>query len=376
MGHSERELLTVIDRLYAAAAGEEQWSVALREVAGFFHGAGILLFDIDRRRGQLVEWQAHGLPAMDEYVEHINAIDPRMKFSMQRPAGHIAWEACFITEREMDRHEFYDWQLRFSGIRYFVGSRMRDEGELSSLFALHFTPKHGPPSEREIEVFAMVRNHVRNAWMLRSRRSERRSQLPAFLSERLPWGMITLDLQGRILAMSGQAEKIVAVRDGLRVERRQLVAWKSAENRSLQLLIASVLTAAADPIAHKGGALLLARRSGLPGYILQVLPNVRRGPYDDNVPAAIVYITDPLLPAAPDRHVLSSAFNLSPRETDLAALLLRGDSLAQAAERLAMSRNTARNHLQVIFRKTRTNNQVSLIRRLGFLVPAVPAPDA
>jgi DNA-binding CsgD family transcriptional regulator len=85
-------------------------------------------------------------------------------------------------------------------------------------------------------------------------------------------------------------------------------------------------------------------------------------------------VSDPLLRVEPDLQILSSAFNLSRREAELASLLLRGDSLARAAECLAMSRNTARNHLQAIFRKTRTNSQSGLIRLLGLLVPAVAAP--
>jgi DNA-binding CsgD family transcriptional regulator len=375
MERSEKDLLDLIDRLYAAAAGEQQWSAALKNAIDFFHGVGVCLCDMDWRRRQIDEWHAHGLPDMGTYAAHVNAIDPRIKFSMHRPADHIAWDALFITEREMDRHEFYDWQLRLSGARYFVGSRMRDDGDLSSMLAMNFTPQHGPPSERDIETFAIVRNHVRNAWLLRSKRDERLSRLPAFLSERLPWGVITLDLHSRILALNGQAEKIAAAKDGLRIERGQLVAWKSAENRSLQQLIGNVLRAAADPVAHKAGALLVARRSGLPGYILQVLPNIRNGLDNGGSPAVIIYISDPLLRAEPDLHVLSSAFNLSRREADLAALLLRGDSLTRAAEQLAMSRNMARNHLQAIFRKTRTNSQSSLIRLLGFLVPAAPAAD-
>jgi DNA-binding CsgD family transcriptional regulator len=369
MGHSERDLLELIDRLYAAAAGEEQWSDALRRVITFFHGVGICLFDIDWRRGRIDEWHAYGLPEMGTYAAHVNSIDPRVKFSMQHPADHIAWDARFITEREMDRHEFYDWQYRLSGSRYFLGSRMRDDGDRSSLVALNFTPKHGPPSEREIETFAIVRNHVRNAWLLRSKREDRLSQLPAFLSERLPWGVITLDATGKILAINSLAERIVAARDGLRIEREHLVAWKSAENRSLQQLIGNVLKAASDPVVHKGGALLVARRSNLPGYILQVLPNIRTCLDDGGAPTVIIYVSDPLLRNEPDLHMFSSAFNLSQREAELAAQLLRGDSLVQAADHLTMSRNTARNHLQAIFRKTRTNSQSSLIRLLGLLVP-------
>jgi DNA-binding CsgD family transcriptional regulator len=287
MRHSERDLLDLIDRLYAAAAGEEQWSAALGRVINFFHGVGICLFDIDWRHKRINEWHEYGLPEMGIYAAHVNSIDPRVKFSMQHPADHIAWDGLFITEREMDRHEFYDWQLRMSGARYFLGSRMRDDGDRSSMVALNFTRKHGPPSEREIETFAIIRNHV----------------------------------------------------------------------------------------AHKGGALLIARSSGLPGYILQVLPNIRIRLGDGSAPTAIIYVSDPLLRNEPDLHVLSSAFNLSQRETELASLLLRGDSLVQAADHLAMSRNTARNHLQAIFRKTRTNSQSRLMRLLGLLVSTTTPPS-
>jgi DNA-binding CsgD family transcriptional regulator len=366
MDRSDTDLLEVVDRLYAAALGEARWPDVLRGVTQFFDAAGLCVFDVDRRRGALVKWQAHGLDeGTDEYVAHINAIDPRMKFSMRRPAGHIAFDARFISEREMDRHEFYDWQFRRSGVRYFLGSRMRDEGDVSSMIGLNFTPGHGPPSEHDIQTFTIVRNHVRNAWLLWSRRDHGPIELPGFLSERVPWGVVTLDARGRILAMNGQAERIAAANDGLRVERGHLVAAQPAENRVLQGLVAAVLRAQASPALHEGGAVLVAR-PGLPGYVVQVLPNIRVGKSGAG-PAAIIYISDPLMPATPDRNVLVSAFGLTPREADLALLMLRGDSLADAADSLAIARNTARNHLQAIFRKTGTNSQAGLIRVLGFL---------
>lgn len=375
MERSEKDLLKVVDRLYAAALGEERWPAALQKVTRFFDGVGTCLFDIDRRRRQVVRWQAHGLDeGMNEYVAHINAIDPRMKFSMRHPAGHIAWEARFITEREMDRHEFYDWQLRQSGVRYFLGSRMRDEGDVSSMIGLNFTPRRGHPSDRDIKTFAIVCHHVSNAWQISNRNGHDDERLPHFLSERVPWGITTLDTRGRVLAMNRQAERIAAADDGLRVVRGQLMAARPEDNRALQNLVARALVARAEPAAHEGGALLVGRRGGVPGYVLQVLPNIR-GHETGAAPAAIVYISDPLFRIEPDRSVLVSAFDLSRREAELAILILRGDSLAEAADRLAISRNTARNHLQAIFRKTRTSSQSGLIRLLGFLMPSSPGPN-
>ena len=60
----------------------------------------------------------------------------------------------------------------------------------------------------------------------------------------------------------------------------------------------------------------------------------------------------------------SHLFDLTPRETEVASALLEGHSINSMSEALGMSRNTARNHLQALFQKTRTNRQADLLRML------------
>ena len=63
----------------------------------------------------------------------------------------------------------------------------------------------------------------------------------------------------------------------------------------------------------------------------------------------------------------SHLFDLSPRETEIASALLEGHSIESMAATLGVSRNTARNHVQALFRKTQTNRQSDLIRLLDRL---------
>ena len=58
-------------------------------------------------------------------------------------------------------------------------------------------------------------------------------------------------------------------------------------------------------------------------------------------------------------------FRLSPRETEVAAGLLQGHSLESLCTLLGISRNTAKVHLQALFRKTHTSRQSELVHLLA-----------
>jgi DNA-binding CsgD family transcriptional regulator len=75
-----------------------------------------------------------------------------------------------------------------------------------------------------------------------------------------------------------------------------------------------------------------------------------------------VYITDPgQIPQRPEA-TLSLMYGLTPAEAKVAALIARGLSGRQAADKLEVSYNTLKTHLKRAFVKTGTNNQGALIR--------------
>lgn len=63
------------------------------------------------------------------------------------------------------------------------------------------------------------------------------------------------------------------------------------------------------------------------------------------------------------RH-LQAAFQLTPAEARLAALLVSGMSLTQAASQFGVSHNTVRSQLRAIFEKTQVRRQADLMRLL------------
>ena len=66
-------------------------------------------------------------------------------------------------------------------------------------------------------------------------------------------------------------------------------------------------------------------------------------------------------------------FGLTPSQAALTALLAGGESLDGAADRLAISRNTARWTLKHVFLRTGTSRQSELVRLIGSTVLVDPS---
>jgi DNA-binding CsgD family transcriptional regulator len=79
-------------------------------------------------------------------------------------------------------------------------------------------------------------------------------------------------------------------------------------------------------------------------------------------PTAIIFVTDPDLVPLPAESQLARSFGLTPAEATFAREIAKGDGIQAAAERLGITRSTARTHLQHIFDKTDTHRQAELVR--------------
>lgn len=96
-------------------------------------------------------------------------------------------------------------------------------------------------------------------------------------------------------------------------------------------------------------------------------------PADEEEPTTIL-MAQPMTGAlALRRDILEATFDLTGKEAELAQSLLNGESIATYAKRRQMSKQTLRNQLSGILRKTRTTRQAELI---GLLTRFAFAPTA
>ena len=116
----------------------------------------------------------------------------------------------------------------------------------------------------------------------------------------------------------------------------------------------------------------VTRRSGRRPYGVVVAP-VREGPLEAVAghTRAMVMLTDPEASPMPVPEIVGALLDLTPTESRVATGLMQGRSLADVAEDLGVTMNTARTHLKRIFEKTRTSRQGELVAMMFRSVPGM-----
>lgn len=188
------------------------------------------------------------------------------------------------------------------------------------------------------------------------------------LLESTPWGVVTLDRRGCVLAINGRGRKAIERGDGLEVKDGELHAFRSADDRSLQIEIELSLKSACGERPHTGGTVPVGRRGVPVPYGLRVLPMQHTDdPLTDGAPFVIVLIADPVDPGLPSPDDLIAIFGLTPREAEVALYIAHGLSVAEVTDRMEISRNTVRTHLANAMTKTGAHSRgafIGLIRGL------------
>lgn len=178
--------------------------------------------------------------------------------------------------------------------------------------------------------------------------------------------LLLLDAKGRVVAASAEADRLLHEADGLSAGRDGL----RAATPSLSARLRAVLARAAGSSRAPGvpGALHLRRPSGKPDLVLVAIP-ARSRSFDPDIGRApvVLQITNPLARAMPEPAILADAFDLTPSEAVLAADLLCGLSVVEAAARRRRSVATMRTHLASVLAKTGTARQSDLVRLLSRL---------
>jgi DNA-binding CsgD family transcriptional regulator len=171
--------------------------------------------------------------------------------------------------------------------------------------------------------------------------------------------------RGQILEANCAAKLILNQNDGLRTDKEGLATSTPSQTRELRSRIAAAALTAQGRGVSAGGSLAIARPSGKRPLAVVIMPaSLRAFPSGTGEPAVIVLVSDPESKVRIAPEIVAQVYGLTAAESRLAEQLMQGESLVHAAERLGVSHNTARTHLQRIYQKTGTTHQGDLVRLL------------
>lgn len=175
--------------------------------------------------------------------------------------------------------------------------------------------------------------------------------------ERLNIGVVMIDVTGKVASASPVARRFLASRNGLQIQAGKLRAVSAGEDRDLQAAIRGVSESGAGQAASSCRGLAFTKNSGARTLGVMIRPAAGLTPG-----LVAVYIRDCETAPELQSEFVRQIFDLTPAEAAVTHRLTAGLSLEDAANSLAISRNTARAHLRSIFSKSGITRQTELVR--------------
>src|SRR5215212_9280230 len=200
------------------------------------------------------------------------------------------------------------------------------------------------------------------------------SQLLESAIHHLPFGIMVVDAQRKVLAANRAAKDILQTGDAL-VERQSVLrAYQREDDERLTQVLAEATAVRSN--SAWSSCIRLSRRSGKSAYTAIVSPLFEavemRSPAGSR--AALINITNPDREHSSDLvKMLQQAFGLTPAEAQTASLMGSGLSPQDAADQLGLTVGTIRCELKAIFAKvgiSRQSELASTVTRLALLVPS------
>jgi DNA-binding CsgD family transcriptional regulator len=366
----DQRLFAVIEAIYDAAVDEARWPEALKQLSELTGSQAATFWVLDgSEQPRLPTFTYVNIdPAfVQEYLDRATPIDPWNQYLVAHPSQPVVHDGLVMTEREKDRHPYYDWQEQYSDLRFRLVGQVCPAPAVHAGVALHRRQKIGRYEPQDIDRFTVLHHHLARALTIGFRLGSLGAmrQCTTELLDRNPVAILLLDERKRIVYANRNAEALRSNGDGIRLCTDGLTLPRRQDNETLQCLIARAISPIASSGDSPGGVMRAPRPSGKRSYAILVTPVSRQYPALSSLrPAVCVIINDPDSQRPLPSYRLQTAFGLTKAEARLAALLAAGEDLRSAAEKLGITYGTARTRLAEIFQKTETRRQGELIKLL------------
>ena len=187
-------------------------------------------------------------------------------------------------------------------------------------------------------------------------------------------GLGIVDSEGRLLHCNAVAEDILAKRDGLEMTPSRILRTGPRTGAITSGLFEQLRDFDASDVREPEQVAILGvpRPSGKRPLTLLVRFSAK-SPTLAGLPSSptLIFIIDPEVPMKGMEKHVRQVYGLTAAETELATLLMHGNSLAECCHQMGIRRPTAASHLRQLFNKTQARTQSQLVsvlfRRFGLL---------
>jgi DNA-binding CsgD family transcriptional regulator/PAS domain-containing protein len=366
---------SLLTQMYAAVGDDAAWQALVAQLCAYFQSStGMLVVAGQGQRDQAF-YAAHNhreevaRAYSDHWWQHDTWLHTGLQKGMFR-TGMVARGSDIVPAHELRQTAFYKEFLLTMPAEHLLCAILSDGSDPllapPITLSLFRAPQHADFSENDVQALRDIYPHIHRAFELHWQMRSMREQLDVFHRslDSMDFGLSFIDTAGKIRFANDAAKKI-ALGAGF-IKANGLFDAKNAASgaasKALQALIEQAATG-------EGGAAVLDTL----GTMALSLPVSRavRTPAGESRAAVMLILIDPAGRAETALQFVSQAFSLSPAESRVLPLLLKGQTPTEIAQSLDLKLPTVRSQLSAIFAKTGTARQQELIRLLGSVPPVL-----
>lgn len=358
----ETDFAILLGAIYEAAADPSNWPKALGLLADSLGAPSAGVARQGKTLSECWSYTTQDPSFAENYMRHYHQVNPIWSRSKSTPAGTVQTDSMVMRRGEFLRTEFYNDFLSPAGVHAMLNCvALVEEGRQAVVTvqgSREFEPEH-------IKLHQFLAPHLQRAVQLNIKlaRLENNNAASMEALNQLDQGAMVVDSGGRVLFANRVAEDLFGAGRDLRLHNGVVHSRSNAETSRLLALVGARAKKGID--AGRGGNLSFSRGRGKAPLSLLVVPLHCETPFlMIDGPVALIFVTDPDHKARSLVTQIRSKFGLTAREAMFAAEILAGDGIQAAADRLKITRSTARTHLAHIFDKTGTRRQAELVRLL------------
>jgi DNA-binding CsgD family transcriptional regulator len=318
--------------------------------------------------------------ALALYGGYYGTISPILKAARHEGrVGRVRGGLQLVSPESVLRSEFYNDFLRPWGMG-FGGTAVALERTAERMAAFSIVRDDGEQGWRaeDVALVQLLVPHLQRAVTVSGLLARARAATNAAgrALDHLAIVGIVVDQAGRVLQANLAGERLLRAADALgRARDGTLRAIDEATTASLLAAIAAAAITDKRTLPSRQGRVRLPRgaaRAPLEALLVPLPePDTRDGTRSGSV---LLLISDRRQARPAPATWLAQRFGLTRAEQRIAAALIEGKRLAEAAAALGITTGTARTHLKRILTKTHCNRQAELIR-LALTAPGLRADD-
>lgn len=364
-------LLALIEAAYAAAEDARLWQPLLAALSGALGASGACLLAHDLvDTGSAIVMAGFDPEAMRLYNEHFHKVDawaPSPNAPWLSQLDTVTDEA--VTERAiLLKTEFYSF-LKAYGISRMIHTTLKLERQGVAGLSIYRRETDTPFGVAETRFVKALAPHLRRALriheLMADARHERQTAVDGL--DASACGVLLVAHDGRVLHANHTAESILAMQDGLSLDRALLIGSTPGVTSTLRRLSEACGRTTSGEGTSAGEALAIPRPSGRRALQVLVSPAKRidaLGLQSHGV-AAIVFVSDPERHSLPSTRVLQALYGLTPAEATVAAHIGAGLTVEEIAGACGYTRQTVQWYNKQILSKMGCRNRAALVWQLS-----------